>query len=311
MKRIPIILDTDPGVDDTTAIVMSLASEQLELKGIVAVAGNVERHHTANNVRNIVKICGRQDVPVFLGEEKPLVRELVTASHIHGENGMGSLDLPVSDIPFAKESGVDFIYRTACENPGDLRLVTIGPMTDAGRLIEKYPDITGKLHSIVAMGGVMEVGNVTPAAEYNIYADPEAAKIVFDSGIPIVLVGLDVTVPTVVTRDQNKDFKSIGNPVADLLSDLNTYLMDKESPFNKKGAIMHDPLALSYLLDPSIFELEDYYVDVVCDQGKARGMTLVDKYRISGKAPNVHVAVKADNEKFIQLLMDILHRYSV
>ncbi len=310
MERIPIILDTDPGVDDTTAIVMSLASEKLDVKGIVAVAGNVERRYTGDNVRNIVQCCGRQDVPIVLGEEKPMTRELVTASHIHGENGMGSLKLPLSDLPFVNESGVDFIYRTACENPGELRLVTIGPMTDAGMLIKKYPDVTSKLHSIIAMGGAMGVGNVTPAAEYNIYADPEAAKITFDSGIPVILIGLDVTVQTVVTREQNEAFKSIGNPVADLLSNLNTYLMDKESPFNKNGAIMHDPLALSYLLEPSIFEMENYYIDVVCDNGKARGMTLVDKYRLSGKKPNVSVAVKADNKKFIKLLMELLMNYN-
>ena len=149
MSKIPIILDTDPGVDDTTAIVMCLASEQLDIKGIVAVAGNVERNYTGNNVRNIVKLCGREDVPVYLGEEKPLERELVTASHIHGENGMGSLEFEVSDRPFQKENGVDFIYKTACECNGELRLITIGPMTDAGKLIKKYPDVVGKIHSII------------------------------------------------------------------------------------------------------------------------------------------------------------------
>lgn len=310
MNRIPMILDTDPGVDDTTAIVMCLASEQLDVKGIVAVAGNVERAHTGDNVRNIVKLCGRDDVPVFLGEAKPMTRDLVTAAHIHGENGMGSLQLEKSEIPFAEEHGVDFIYRTACDHEGELRLVTIGPMTDAGMLIQKYPDVVDKLHSIISMGGVMGVGNVTPAAEFNIYADPEAAKIVFDSGIKVVLVGLDVTVPTIVTREQNQAFKTMDNPVAHLVSDLNQYLMDKESPFNKAGAIMHDPLALSYLLDPSILKLEPYYVDVVCDNGKARGMTMIDKYRISGQAANVHYAVEADNERFIELLLDLLKSYS-
>ncbi len=309
MNKIPIIIDTDPGVDDTTAIVMCMASEKLDIQGVTTVGGNVELVHTSNNARDIIKLTGRTDVMVAKGESKPLERELVSAAHIHGEKGMGILELEKSKKSFLEEHASEFIYKTARNNKGELRILTIGPLTNIAMAIQKHKDIIPMIHSIVSMGGAMGVGNVTPAAEYNIYADPEAAKIVFDSGIVVTIVGLDVTIPTIVNREQNKVIRSMGSKVSKVVADLNDYQMDKESPYNPAGAIMHDPLAAAYIIDPTILKTEKYYVNVVCDNGLARGMTLVDKYRLSKKEPNVYVAMEANNEKFIALLFGLLHTY--
>jgi len=182
-------------------------------------------------------------------------------------------------------------------------------MTNMANTLLKYPDIEGKLHSITSMGGAMGVGNVTPAAEYNIFADPHGANIVFKSRVKTIMVGLDVTIPTIVTPNQNDLIRQINNPVAKVVADLNDYLLSKENPYNSKGAIMHDPLAAATILQPDLVTLGKYYVEVVEEEGKTVGLTLVDKYGVTGHEPNVYVALEADNEKFIDLLDQLLRQY--
>jgi len=180
MTKIPLIIDTDPGVDDTIALIMSLAYEGFDLIGLTTVGGNVSLEYTSANANNIVALTGR-DVPVIKGANKPLKKELVTASHIHGINGMGSIKLEDSSRGFMDVEVEDFIYKEALKHSGEIRILTLGPLTNIAKAMLKYPDLEQHIHSIVSMGGAMGVGNVTPAAEYNIYADPDSAKIVFDS----------------------------------------------------------------------------------------------------------------------------------
>lgn len=309
MEKIPLIIDTDPGVDDTIALIMCMAWEGFDIQGITTVGGNVGLEHTSNNARNIVKLCGKE-VKVAKGAEKPLYKTLTTASHIHGAKGMGRLELPASHKEFLEEEAVDVIYQTALAMDGKLRILTLGPLTNLAMAIEKYPELPQLIHSAVVMGGAMGVGNVTPAAEFNIFADPEAAKIVFDSGMDLTMVGLDVTIPTVVTPVDNERIKGLNNPVADVVAELVEYAISKEFPYNDKGAIMHDPLSAAVLMEPTIIETIHCHVDVDCRKGPTSGMTLVDRYGTKGKAPNVHVAVSADNQRFVDVLMQCLEHYS-
>jgi len=309
IEKIPIIIDTDPGVDDTTALIMSMAWPGFDIKGLTTVGGNVELKYTGANAKNIVELCGCT-IAVAKGAEGPLYKNLTTASHIHGINGMGSIELKPSKTEFSQQAAVELIYDQAVACKGALRILTLGPLTNLGAAILKHPDLPGMIHSVVSMGGAMGVGNVTPAAEFNIYADPDAAKIVFDSGIHVTMVGLDVTMKTVVTIEDNKKIKKMSGPVAQVVAALNEYALEKESPFNDQGAIMHDPLAAAVFMDPSVIVTKHWPVDVDCREGLTRGMTLVDRYGVTDKVPNVHVAIKADNKKFMSLLYQTLESYN-
>lgn len=309
MTKIPIIIDTDPGVDDTTALIMAMAWEGFDIRALTAVGGNVALSYTSENARSVVRLCGRE-IAVAKGAEGPLYKSVASAANIHGINGMGTIVLEPSDKPFADLDAVEVIYREAVACKGHLRMVTLGPLTNLAKALMTYPDLKDKLHSVVTMGGAMGVGNVTPAAEFNIYADPDAAKIVFDAGIQVTMVGLDVTVPTVVTVEDNEKIKAIDNPVAKVVGALNDYALTMESPFNDQGAIMHDPLAVAVLMDSKVVETVPYAVAVDCREGLTRGATLVDCYGVTKKAPNVHVAVRADNDRFMTLLFECLNHYA-
>jgi len=306
--KIPLIIDTDPGVDDTMALVMSMAWDGFDIRAFTTVGGNVELKYTSANAKNVAMLCGK-DIPVAIGAKGPLYKTLTTASHIHGINGMGTIILEASKAPFMKKSAIEVIYEQAELYPGELRVLTLGPMTNLAGALLKYPDLVNKIHSVVSMGGSIGIGNVTPAAEFNIYADPDAAKIVFESGIHVTMVGLNVTVPTVVTVADNESIKAIDNSVAQVVGALNDYALSKETPFNDKGAIMHDPLAAAVLMDASIIETKYYPVEVDCRDGLTRGATLVDIYGVTNKKANVHVAISADNEKFMTLLFGALIKY--
>jgi pyrimidine-specific ribonucleoside hydrolase len=287
-----------------------MAWQGFDIKGFTTVGGNVELKYTSANANNIAMLCNRH-IPVIPGAQKPLYKSLTTASHIHGKNGMGSLILESSNRSYPPISAIDFINEQANQYPGELRILTLGPMTNIGGALLKYPELSKKIHSLVCMGGSIGTGNVTPAAEYNIYADPDAAKIVFESGIHVTMVGLNVTLATVVTPEDNKKIKKINNKVAQVVASLNDYSLSKKTPFNTNGAIMHDPLAAALYMDPSLLETKYYPVEVDCRDGLTRGATLVDRYGVSNKAPNVHVAVFADNAKFMALLYKTLAAYDI
>jgi purine nucleosidase len=247
MKR-RIIIDTDPGQDDAVAILLALASpEEIDLLGIVAVAGNVPLAHTERNARRIVELAGRPEVPVYAGCVRPMMRKLRTAEHVHGRTGLDGADLPDPQIPLQAQHGVDFIIETLrASEAGSVTLCVLGPLTDIGMALVKAPDITQHIREIVLMGGAyFEVGNITPTAEFNIFVDPEAADVVMKSGVPIVMSPLDLTHRMLTTHARLAAFAAIGNKagaaVAGMLSFSERFDLAK---YGSIGAPLHDPTVI-------------------------------------------------------------------
>ncbi|QUI25041.1 nucleoside hydrolase [Vallitalea pronyensis] len=310
MSKIPVIIDTDPGTDDLTAILMCLACEELDVRALTAVGGNVGIEKASVNALKIVELSGK-DVKVAVGAKKPIVRELVTAEVVHGKTGLGNVRLPEPKMDFYEKDAVETIYEEAMLAGGRLKILALGPMTNLAIGLLKYPELKEKIDSIVFMGGAMNLGNVTAAAEFNIYADPEAAKIVFDSGIHMVMAGLDVTHETIVTREENRRLHALNSEPAKVVAKLIDYTIDRENPFNRRGGVMHDPLAAAALIDSSVLETEHYYVDVELRSALTRGKTVVDVFRVTDNEPNIHVGVKSDNEKFLAILEGMISQYEV
>jgi len=247
MSARKIIIDTDPGQDDAVAILLALASpDEIEVLGLTAVAGNVPLHLTAKNARIVCELAGRPDVAVFAGCDAPLTRKLVTAEHVHGKTGLDGPVLPDPTMPLAEGHAVDFIIETLRRAPaGTVTLCPLGPLTNIATAFQKAPDIVERVQEIVLMGGAyFEVGNITPAAEFNIYVDPEAAEVVMKSGTNITIMPLDVTHKALVTSARNKAFRDIGTPVGVAVAQMTDFFerFDKEK-YGSAGAPLHDPLS--------------------------------------------------------------------
>ena len=311
MKR-RIIIDTDPGQDDAVAILMALASaDELEVLGIVAVAGNVPLTHTERNARRIVELAGRTDVPVFAGCPRPMMRKLVTAEHVHGRTGLDGADLPDPSMPLQGKHGVDFIVETLlAAEPGSITLCTLGPLTDVALALAKAPEIVRGIREIVMMGGAyFEVGNITPSAEFNIYADPEAANAVMTSGAPIVMAPPDLTHRVLTTNERLAALRAIGNltgaVVAGLLGFSERFDLVK---YGSLGAPLHDPTVIAYLLDPTLFTGKTINVSVETSSLLTLGMTVADWWQITDRPRNVHFLREVDDVGFYRLLVERLSR---
>lgn len=306
-----IIIDTDPGQDDAVAILTALASPELELLGITAVAGNVPLDLTQKNARIICELAGRTDIPVFAGARQPLKRPLVTAEHVHGRTGLDGPDLPDPTMPLQEQHAVDFIIETLRrEDAGTVTLVPIGPLTNIAMALMKAPDIAPKIARIVLMGGAyFEVGNITPAAEFNIYVDPEAAQLVFRSGVPITVLPLDVTHKAMVTGKRNDAFRALGTPVGRAVAEMTDFYerFDKEK-YGSDGAPLHDPCTIAWLLKPDLFTGREINVEVECDSELTRGMTVADWWSITDRPANALFIGDLDAQGFFDLLTDRLGR---
>jgi len=307
-----IIIDTDPGQDDAVAILLALASpEELDVLGIVAVAGNVSLHHNTINARKVVELSGRRDVPVYAGCARPMRRHLVTAEHVHGETGMNGPDLPDPTIPLQSQHGVDYIIETLmAAEPGSITLCTLGPLTNIGMALVKQPDIADRIAEIVMMGGAyFEVGNITPTAEFNIFVDPEAADVVLRSGVPITMLPLDVTHQIQSTPDRLAALFGLGNrsgsAIYEMLTFSETFDLQK---YGWAGAPLHDPTVIAYLLQPDLFEGRHCNVTVETASELTVGMTVADYWHVTGKVRNVNYLRNADAEGFFGLLLDRLAR---
>ncbi|MEM7710973.1 MAG: nucleoside hydrolase [Pseudomonadota bacterium] len=250
-----IIIDTDPGQDDAVAILLALASPELDVLGITAVAGTVPLDLTAANARKVCELAGRTEMRVFAGYDRPMARDLVTAEHVHGKTGLDGADLPAPEMALADGHAVDFlIERLRAEPAGSVTLCPLGPLTNVAAALEKAPDIAGRIDRIVLMGGAyFEVGNITPAAEFNIYVDPEAARIVFRSGVPLTVVPLDCTHKALTTRARNDAFRGAGR-VGSVVAGWTGFFerFDKEK-YGSEGAPLHDPCVIAWLLRPDLF----------------------------------------------------------
>ncbi|WP_421725439.1 nucleoside hydrolase [Bauldia sp.] len=307
-----IIFDTDPGQDDAVAILVALASpEELDVLGLVTVAGNVGVALTSRNARQIVELAGRSDVPVFAGCDRPTRRASITGSHVHGEGGLNGPDLPPPTTPLRPEHGVDFIIETlAAHEPGTVTLCTLGPLTNVATALERAPDVVRRAEAIVMMGGgYFEVGNITPVAEFNIYFDPEAADALFRSGIPIVMHPLDVTHGVLNTPARLDRFAGLGNrtgkAVAEMLRFSETFDLAK---YGWHGAPLHDPCVTAWLLRPDLFQTRAVNVTIETTSELTMGMTVVDYWQVTDRPHNATFVRSVDATGFYDLLAERLAR---
>ncbi len=312
MSRRKIIIDTDPGQDDAVAILLSLASpDELELLGITAVAGNVPLALTQRNARVVCELAGRPDVPVFAGCDRPLKRPLVTAEHVHGKTGLDGADLPDPSMPLQDANGVDFIIDTLRREPaGTVTLCALGPLTNLAAAFTRAPEVVEKVAQVVLMGGAyFEVGNITPAAEFNIYVDPEAAGIVLKSGLPVTILPLDATHGALTTRARVEAFRGLGTPVGQAVAGWTDFFerFDKEK-YGSEGAPLHDPTVIAWLLAPDLFSGRHINVEIETQSDLTRGMTVADWWGVTDRAPNATFIGKVEAEGFFALLTERLGR---
>lgn len=307
-----IIIDTDPGQDDAVAILLALASpEDLTVLGITAVAGNVPLHHTARNARVVCEVAGKVHVPVFAGCDAPLQRQLVTAEHVHGKTGLDGIELPDPKLPLQDQHGVDFIIETLRREPaGTVTLCPLGPLTNIATAFRKAPEIVGRVQDIVLMGGAyFEVGNITPAAEFNIYVDPEAADIVFRSGAPLTVMSLDVTHKALVTHPRVAAFEALGTHAGRVVASW-THFFERfdVAKYGSEGAPLHDPTVIAYLIQPELFSSRFINVEIETQSELTLGMTVADWWGVSGRIPNVTWAGSIADDGFFDLLTERLAR---
>lgn len=306
-----IIIDTDPGQDDAFAILLALASPELEVLGITAVAGNVPLHHTERNARIICELAGKTDTRVYAGCDRPLKRKLVTAEEVHGSTGLNGPQLAEPTMQLTPGHAVDFIIETLRrEAAHTVTLCPLGPLTNIAAAFEKAPDIVGRVQQIVLMGGAyFEVGNVTPAAEFNIYVDPEAADIVFKSGVPLVVMPLDVTHKVLTTRARVEAFRAMNSEVgricAEWLEFFERYDMEK---YGSDGGPLHDPTVIAYLLQPGLFKGRHINVVVETRSELTMGMTVADWWGVTDRAANALFIGSVDADGFFALLTERLAR---
>lgn len=306
-----IIIDTDPGQDDAVAILLALASPEIEVLGLTCVAGNVPLPLTVKNALTICELAGRTDVPVYAGCESPLERTLVTAEHVHGKTGLDGVALPEPTMPLAKGHAVDFIIDTLRREPsGTVTLCPIGPLTNIAAAFRRAPDIVSRVKRIVLMGGAyFEVGNITPAAEFNIYVDPEAADIVFRAGAPLVVMPLDVTHKVLTTRARIAAIAALGSPAAEAVASWTGFFerFDKEK-YGSEGAPLHDPCVIAWLLKPDLFKGREINVEIELEGTYTTGMTVADWWRVTDRAANALFIRDVDADGFYALLTERLGR---
>ncbi len=307
-----IIIDTDPGQDDAVAILLALASpEEINVLGITAVAGNVPLALTEVNTRIICELANKVDVKVFAGCDRPMGRPLVTAEYVHGKTGLDGPDLPAPVMPLQDQHGVDFIIETLRSEPeGTVTLCPLGPLTNIATAFEKAPDIASRIQEIVLMGGAyFEVGNVTPAAEFNIYVDPQAADIVFKSGAPIVVMPLDVTHKALVTKPRNDAFRDLNTPVGIAVAQMTDFFerFDKEK-YGSAGAPLHDPCVTAYLIAPHLFSGRHINVEIETHSELTLGMTVADWWGVTDRPANATFMGDIDADGFFALLTERLAR---
>ncbi len=307
-----IIIDTDPGQDDAVAILLALASpEEIDVLGITAVAGNVPLSLTQKNARIVCELAGKPDTKVFAGCDTPISRKLVTAEHVHGKTGLDGPTLPDPEMELADGHAVDFIIDTLRSEPeGTVSLCPLGPLTNIATALTKAPDIASRIQEIVLMGGAyFEVGNITPTAEFNIYVDPEAAKIVFACGAPITVMPLDVTHKALVTKPRNDAFRALGTPVGVAVAEMTDFFerFDKEK-YGSQGAPLHDPCVTAYLIKPELFTGRHINVEIETSSDLTLGMTVADWWRVSGREPNATFMGDIDADGFFDLLTERLAR---
>lgn len=312
-----VIIDTDPGTDDALAIFLALRSPELKVEALTPVAGNVPLELTLPNALRLLEIAGRPDIPVAAGADRPLTRKLITASYAHGENGLGGVEFPAPKIKPIAGTAAQLIRRLVRQSPGEIHLIAIGPLTNLALAFHQDPELPKLIPSLTIMGGSVSGGNVTPSAEFNIYVDPEAAQAVFQAGIPLTMVGLDVTRKAVLREEHIQALEAAPNPISQAAGRITRAIRNRSR--GTGGQAMHDSLALAAFLDPSLVTLQDMYVEVETrgdfTAGETLGYRRAPIRRSPPKAaepapaeesvfhPNAKVALDVDADRFLKLLV--------
>lgn len=305
-----IILDCDPGHDDALALLLAHAHPAIELLAVTTVAGNQTLDKTTLNARRVMSIAGINEVPVAAGAALPLMRDQVTAPEIHGESGLEGWSFDEPEIDLDPRHAVDLIAETVAAND-EVTLVPVGPLTNIALALHRHPGAMAKVKDIVLMGGSSGLGNTTPAAEFNVHADPEAAHVVFSSGLPITMVPLDLTHQAMVTPQVLERVRSVGNPVADMAAALlSFYTQAIDDAAGLWGAALHDPCAVARVIDPDLVECKRVNVVIETARSWSYGATVCDLQGVTGRKPNALIAQDLDAGAFWDLMLDALATYS-
>lgn len=304
--RLPIIIDCDPGHDDAIMLMLAFGCKLFDIKAVTISAGNQTQDNTLRNALRILTLIGEQP-PVFRGSESPLFRDLIIADYVHGKTGLDGTDLPEPGFETGEGSAIHAIGRIIKSSKEKITIVATGPLTNIAGFLLLFPALKSKVEKIVLMGGSMSRGNYTPLAEFNIYVDPEAASIVFNSGIPIVMCGLEVTHKALFFKEDIELFRTIGNKTGKVVAELVDFFSvfyREHRPELGGGAALHDPCTIAWLINPSMFQSKPCHVDVEVSGELTTGATVVDFYNLLKLEPNTEVVYDLDRAAFVKLLYD-------
>jgi inosine-uridine nucleoside N-ribohydrolase len=308
-NAIPVLLDCDPGHDDMVAILLAAANPRVDLLAITTVAGNGTLERTTYNARAVCSLAGIRDVPIAAGAPGPLVGRLRTAAHVHGESGLEGAALPEPDLPLADEHAVSLMARLLSESPEPVTLVATGPLTNVALLLRTWPELMPRIREVVLMGGSLGAGNVEPLAEFNIFVDPEAADVVFSSGLPVTMCGLNVTHQALATDAVMARLRALGTPLAETVVGLLGFFRDRyRELWGLEAPPVHDPVAVARVIDPALVRCEDAHVAVELHGTHTRGATVCDRFGVRGLAPNAKVALELDAVGFWELVVAAVDR---
>ncbi len=308
---LPVILDCDPGHDDALAILLALARPELRVLGITTVAGNAGLENTTRNALRVLTLLGRTDVPVAAGSARPLVRPAAAARHVHGASGLDGADLPEAAVGASPEGAVEVMARLVRDSPAPVTLVPTGPLTNVALFVRSHPDLLPRIAEISIMGGAVGEGNLTASAEFNIWADPEAAAIVFDCGRPVALMPLEVTHAALFRNADIPRLEALGTRTATVFADLlRFFAIFHRERYGWDGSPIHDAVAVARLVLPDLVREEAYRVDVETVSELTRGRIVVDLHGLRGLPPNVSVGLEIDRARFIDLLVEAIARFA-
>lgn len=304
-----VVFDTDPGHDDAIALLMAAAASDIDLEAVTTVHGNHVLRKTVRNALQILEVADRSEVPVAAGMANPMVREPLITTHVHGETGLDGPDLSEPTTDPVETHAVDTIIETV-RTMEELTIVAVGPLTNIGMAFRKAPDIVDQVSALYIMGGAMGTGNQTPSAEFNILADPEAAAVVFESGVPITMVGLDATHQAILSADRFEEIRGFDSAVGTMVADLLEFYAEfYRRRYDIDGVVIHDALTVAGLLEPAVLETRDYAVSIDTTGEYTDGRTVVDVHDVTGAEPNASVAVGVDTERFFEMLFDQLSQF--
>jgi purine nucleosidase len=304
LKPQRIIIDTDPGIDDAFAILLALASPEIKLEALTITHGNVTLEKATRNALSVLELCNANHIPVSVGSMVPLVQPIHASEEVHGVSGIGNAKLPKPKPEPIQQHAVDYLIDSVLAEPNEISVFPIGPLTNIAMAVRKEPKFAKAVKELVIMGGaIQENGNVTPMAEFNIYADPHAAHIVFHAEIPITLIPLDVTHKCLFKQEHVDRLMKINSPITQFIKDsIEVYLkFSHERGF--AGSALHDPLTLATIIAPELLSLKNFYVDVNHSEGKMLGKTFADIFNATGKPANMNVAMGVQGEEFVELFL--------